>query len=154
MPPLSDGGSPHKLYQPNRKKTAEIDDEGWVREPGAVGWVQEGDAIGSGWSLADTDYECIHGRLRGDSCPQPATVPDANDRPKPNPDRRWDKPYPCDCWGETRVRSATPDPFSHARSHAPRATPGWGLPWVPSESSNLRPTTAAEAGTTAPAAAG
>jgi hypothetical protein len=104
--------------------------EGWVREPGAVGWVEESDACGSGWSLADTDYECVHGRLSGDSCPQPATVPGYNDKPIPNPDRRWDKPYPCDCFGEAGAKAPTPDPFA-ASSRTPHRAPERTLGRVP-----------------------
>jgi len=144
----------HRQYRPNRKKTAEIDDEGWVREPGAVGWVLERDAVPSGWSLADTDYECVHGRLRGDVCPQPATVPGRDDKPVPNPSRRWHKPYPCDCWGEARVRAVTPDPFAHASHPAkrsPRATPGIEFLSLPTASEEIREQAAA-AGMTAPAA--
>jgi hypothetical protein len=54
------------------------------------------------------DYECVHGRLPGDRCPQPAKVPHGIQGWTPNQDRRWDKPYPCDCWGEAAVK-ATPD---------------------------------------------
>jgi hypothetical protein len=54
------------------------------------------------------DYECVHGRLPGDRCPQPATVPAGIQGWTVNRNRLWDKPYPCDCWGEVTVK-ATPD---------------------------------------------
>lgn len=105
----------------NRSRRTQVDkSEGWVREPGAVGWVDELDATGSGWSVADADYECIHGRRPGDSCPQPATVPGWDDQIIPNPARLWDKPYPCDCFGEAMP---TPDPFAGVLT-APRRAPG------------------------------
>jgi hypothetical protein len=51
-----------------------------------------------GHSSADTDYECVHGRIAGDRCPQPEFVP-GNGKPVPNLDRRWPHDHPCDCWG-------------------------------------------------------
>jgi hypothetical protein len=67
-------------------------------------------------SAVSASNECVHGRLPGDPCPQPAMVPGGwsarsarfSSRPVPNTDRLWDKPYPCDCWGEARV---TPVPY-------------------------------------------
>jgi hypothetical protein len=120
--PYQEGGA--RQSAASSKKRAEVDEDDWVREPGSVGWVREEEAAGSGWSLADTDYECIHGRLCGDVCPQPATVPGYKNKPIPNPSRFWDKPYPCDCWGEATVKTTpTPDPFAPAR------TPTQGGPW-------------------------
>jgi hypothetical protein len=108
-------------------------------------------------SLADADYECVHGRLRGDPCPQPATVPGPNDKPVPNPSRLWAKPYPCDCWGESRVRSTTPDPFAAALTRpipTPTPIPGRDKRQLPTPSLLGLPAPAAEAGTTEPAVAG
>jgi hypothetical protein len=86
---------------------------GWVKT-GTGGWVEEIDLL-ERWSRASADYECVHGRLPGDPCPQPAEVPGGDiqkigPKPVPNLHRRWDQPYPCDCWGEARV-VGTPNPF-------------------------------------------
>lgn len=68
-------------------------------EPDPVEALSEGGGSSVLVSLADADYECAHGRIAGDPCPQPEFVPDRLDRPVPNPDRRWPHDEPCGCWG-------------------------------------------------------
>ena len=76
-------------------------------------WSEGGGAgpiIGQEWFVRyqSADMECVHGRLPGDVCPQPAMILKGASGLKPNPCRFWDKPYPCTCWGEPRTLP-TPD---------------------------------------------
>jgi hypothetical protein len=82
-------------------------------------------------SAVSADMECRHGRLPGDRCPQPAMVPGLTQTATkaamvPNPNRLWDKSYPCGCW-PTEARVAVPDPFNGitraTRSHRSRTDP-------------------------------
>jgi hypothetical protein len=96
----------------NQSDEAEIDDEGWVREPGAVGWVQESDIrpdFSNRWELADTDYECEHGRLAGDVCPSPRVVFTSGEF-NGVVVQTWPHPDPCGCWPqEAKPSVPTPD---------------------------------------------
>jgi hypothetical protein len=94
---------------------AAIGDAVGLHDPIEAFSVGGGDPLFGSPSRATADYECRHGRLSGDRCPQPTTVPDGPESRRPNPDRRWTEPYPCECWGEVVVKSVTtPDPFALA----------------------------------------
>lgn len=118
---LVDGSTP--FGQRRRTKRTTVRWDHWVDDyiadiqaiGGAMGLADPIEALSEGGcepiitvSLADADRECVHGRLRGDRCPQPATVPHEYSGWKPNPNRLWTMPFPCKCWGEPRA-VGTPD---------------------------------------------
>lgn len=87
----------------------------WAREPGAVGYVADGDhtsSMSTLSSLASADYECEHGRLPGDECPSPRVVLTSSAY-KGQVVQNWPHAHPCGCWpqrAEPKLPEWTPLP--------------------------------------------
>jgi hypothetical protein len=81
-------------------------EDGWV-ETGTGALVCALDVPSIRPSLADADYECIHGRLAGDVCPSPRVRFTSGEFA--GVVQNWPHPHPCECWPQEQPMTGTPD---------------------------------------------